>query len=64
MMGASIQQIILQILPHDVGPTGGGGNSDDGLWHDNAYFNDDDGLWHDNAYFAEDDGNWHDNAYF
>ena len=24
----------------------------------------DDGLWHDDAYFTEDDGQWHDDAYF
>lgn len=41
-----------------------GNNTDDGLWHDSAYFGDDDGLWHDTAYFTEDDGFWHDNTYF
>lgn len=39
-------------------------NTDDGLWHDAAYFPDDDGLWHDEAYFDEDDGLWHDETYF
>lgn len=38
--------------------------TDDGLWHDIAYFPSDDGLWHDDSYFGEDDGNWHDNIYF
>lgn len=40
------------------------GDTDDGLWHDDAYFDSDDGLWHDDAYFAEDDGLWHDDIYF
>lgn len=39
-------------------------DSDDGLWHDDAYFDSDDGLWHDDAYFDEDDGLWHDSIYF
>jgi len=38
--------------------------TDDGLWHDDAYFSADDGLWHDDAYFSEDDGLWHDDIYF
>ena len=45
-------------------PSTGGNNTDDGLWHDEAYFADDDGLWHDESYFSEDDGLWHDEIYF
>lgn len=63
--GAVVQQVILQVWPHEV-VSGGGGDvdTDDGLWHDTSYFTNDDGLWHDAAYFPEDDGLWHDTAYF
>lgn len=45
-------------------PSAGVVDTDDGLWHDDIYFDSDDGNWNDDAYFPEDDGNWHDDIYF
>lgn len=67
MFGGTIQQVVLQVFPGDHTPGSGpdpGADTDDGLWHDAAYFTSDDGLWHDAIYFPEDDGLWHDAAYF
>lgn len=47
-----------------IATTPGPEDTDDGLWHDDIYFESDDGLWHDDVYFPEDDGLWHDDIYF
>lgn len=51
-------------LNASIGTTSAIGDTDDGLWHDDIYFEGDDGLWHDDPYFDGDDGLWHDDPYF